>query len=173
MRKRGKGGVVHLVITVVILLAVLHTIGHIAFYGTGVSNTPTLVSGYVVGKFGDEVQSTASQFSGISQWVIIAEWSALILIIVALLLKSKVHPNEPDQLNIQSLKSKNKTELDMLYELLVEHKKLRVSQIEKTFSVSKETAEGWCKILESGNIARLEYPQLGEPKLTLRDNGKK
>lgn len=58
-----------------------------------------------------------------------------------------------------------KTDLDKLYTLLNERKKLTVSEIAKSFDVSKKEAEEWGKILQEQNLIELHYPTVGEPEL--------
>lgn len=69
------------------------------------------------------------------------------------------------EIKIEKIKDKNKTDLDTLYDLIRQRKELKISIIAKSFHISKEIALDWAKILESGDLASIEYPAFGEPVL--------
>ena len=58
---------------------------------------------------------------------------------------------------------KYQTELDLLLEMINEKKSIPMSDIEKMFSVSKDLAEEWGRILEEHNLIKVYYPALGDP----------
>ena len=66
------------------------------------------------------------------------------------------------------MSEESKTDLDTLYNILKDKKQLRTSSIAKLFKVNKETALNWCKILESGNLAVLDYSS-GDPVVRVID----
>ena len=65
--------------------------------------------------------------------------------------------------------SRTTTDLDALYEVLKEKKKLSLSTIANTFNVSTALVYEWGKILENGRLAKIEYPRFKEPILTLME----
>lgn len=67
------------------------------------------------------------------------------------------------ELHINKNSGENKTDLDTLYETLKEKKELNISTIAKAFEVDKEIVMEWAKILESANLATIEYPGFSEP----------
>jgi hypothetical protein len=64
-----------------------------------------------------------------------------------------------------SKKFKNKTDVDHLYEYLMQEKNVKLSKVAQSFNVPKEIAEEWCRILEEGGLAVMHYPAVGEPEL--------
>lgn len=58
---------------------------------------------------------------------------------------------------------KYQTEFDLLLEMINEKKSIPMSDIEKMFSVSKDLAEEWGRILEEHNLIKVYYPALGDP----------
>ncbi len=67
---------------------------------------------------------------------------------------------EPIKQDFQKL-----TDVDHLYEALLNEKSIKVSKVARSFSVPREKAEEWCRILEEGGLAILHYPAIGEPEL--------
>src|SRR3989344_179326 len=65
--------------------------------------------------------------------------------------------------------SRTTTDLDALYEVLKEKKKLSLSTIANTFNISTALVYEWGKILENGGLAKIEYPRFKEPILTLME----
>jgi hypothetical protein len=62
----------------------------------------------------------------------------------------------------------NETDLDVLYEVLKNKKIIGLSAIAKSFKINKEVAMEWCKILESGDLAVIDYPGFGEPAIKIK-----
>ncbi|MDP2925046.1 MAG: hypothetical protein Q8N99_01610 [Nanoarchaeota archaeon] len=67
----------------------------------------------------------------------------------------------------------NKTDLDTLYDTLKKDKELKISTIASSFDISRDNALEWAHILESGDLATIEYPGFGEPILRIIDNENK
>jgi len=66
--------------------------------------------------------------------------------------------------------SKNsKTDLDTLYKVLLNKKQIRISSVSKLFNIEKDIAMDWAKILESGDIAIIDYPLIGGPIIKLKN----
>lgn len=162
----------HVAIFFVLLLALFHTIGHVFFYGTGVSGVAQKgVSGFSIGDtdLADDVKLQAQEYSPLSRVIIIFEWVLLIGLVGLAMARGRVHNTQPLSKNVHlnAMRGPGKTDLDVLYDLLKEEKRLSLSTIAKTFAVSNEVVESWCKILESGNLGEVHYPRLGEPELRL------
>lgn len=174
MIKRGISAGRRVGIVFLILLALFHTVAHVFFYGTGVNGlVQTGVSGFSVGdlNLADDAKLEAQKFSPLSKGVIIAEWVLLIGLVVFTMFRTKVHASVPEPAHIESFRGPSKTDLDVLYDLLKQNKKLSLSYIQKTFHVDKDIVESWCRILESGNLAEVHYPHIGEPELRLGGTG--
>jgi uncharacterized membrane protein (DUF485 family) len=80
----------------------------------------------------------------------------------------KKDKEELDDIGLEIIKPhSNETDLDILYKVLQKRKKISLSKIAKSFKVEKDVAMEWCKILESGELATIDYPGFGEPKLLI------
>ena len=131
------------------------------------------LSGFSVKTIGRTVFNL-SEMPKLSQIFLIAQWGLIFLVMVYTLAKDKITINKRKEISsfkVNSSSTKNKTDLDALYEVLKKNKKLRISSIAKAFRVSDDTASEWCKILESGDLAEIDYPGFGVPVIKLK--GKK
>ena len=100
---------------------------------------------------------------------VIFQWIFVILFLVYAKQRDwYIEATEPP-LEINKDVSKNKTDLDVLYDLLREQKEIKISKITKTFNISRELALEWGKILESGDLATLNYPGFGEIVLKIKE----
>ena len=102
---------------------------------------------------------------------LIAQWVVLILILAYSFIRDKRVINRADELDETDLKKiseKRGTELDALYSILQDKKKLSLLTISKVFNVNREVAMDWCKVLELGNLAYLDYPA-GGPVIRLNE----
>jgi len=94
----------------------------------------------------------------------IAQWSIIILMLLTAKVKdrtTKVESKEIKEIHIKN--NKQKTDLDLLYNLLLKKTQIKISVISKAFNIKKEIAMEWCKILESGDLAIIDYPMFGGP----------
>ena len=114
-------------------------------------------------------------------WVALAA-EFLMVIFISFSLRSK--PEEQQTVDAAQLKqditekhSRANTDLDSLYEALKKEKRIKLSSIMKVFNISEELATEWCKILETGNLATLNYPRMGDAEIVINSsdnqNGKK
>ena len=81
---------------------------------------------------------------------------------------------ELKSINLDQVSRSSETDLDVLYKLLKEKGKLRISTIAKAFKVDKDLAMEWGKTLEEGKLAIIDYPRFSGPviKLVKRENKK-
>ncbi len=94
----------------------------------------------------------------------ISQWSIIILMLITAKVKdrtTKIDSKEVKEIHIKD--KKQKTDLDLLYNLLLKKTQIKVSVISKAFNIKKEIAMEWCKILESGDLAIIDYPMFGGP----------
>lgn len=127
---------------------------------------------YLSGKIIKEIPNLP-MYINLSLVAFIIQWVILILIVLiayARYLKNrretKVH------LTIQEIKkrsSKTETDLDVVYRILKEKKRLPIYLISKSFNIDKEKAIEWAKILENSGLAILEYPAFGEPEVRINE----
>jgi hypothetical protein len=117
---------------------------------------------------GDKIYEAYGEISLSSKIFLGAQWLVLLVILMGIFIKdrnlrSKGAEEELDGIDMDSMSEKNGTDLDTLYNILKEKKKMRISNIAKIFKVKKEVAMEWCKILESGNLITFEYISAKEP----------
>ena len=91
------------------------------------------------------------------------------MIFLRLLIQAKMEFKEYD---IEIIKEKTKpeisnTDLDILYNLLKEKKKLQVKALAIYFKVEESTIIAWARILEEANLLTIHYPNFGHPILIL------
>jgi len=99
-----------------------------------------------------------------------AQWILLILLLIFAFRedrKVKSRKKELEGIDLKKMTPKQGTDLDTLYNILKNKKQLRISTISKVFNINDKIAIEWCKILESGNLAILDYPGIGEPIVKL------
>lgn len=143
------------VIVAVILIANLAFLFY--FYG----NLKSGMTGFsVLGSF----SKAYVEMPGSSKIFIVVEWSVLILVLFGAFIRDVgVKRKEIVGIDLRDMHGKTGTDLDKLYNVLQDKNQLRISTIAKAFKVNRETAMEWCKILESGNLANIDYPGVGEP----------
>ncbi len=108
----------------------------------------------------------------ISQIFLMVQWGLIFIVLFYTVAKDRMTLNkrkEVSSVNLKKKSMKNKTDLDALYEILKKNKKLRISSIAKAFNVNDDTASEWCKILESGNLAEIDYPGFGAPVVKIKE----
>ena len=173
--KVGGSRPLHVLTTLIIIAAVIHTSFHFALHGTGISGLgKNGVSGLAITKlgFGDDFRAKYNQLSPISSVIIIGEWSLLIILAVFALIQQKDH-SKKEGVSIELKKyqkDSSKTDIDILYEILQQRKSISLATIEKTFDVDKRTVMSWCETLESSNLAKIQYPRMGGADLVLDEN---
>ncbi|OGJ19881.1 hypothetical protein A3K73_02725 [Candidatus Pacearchaeota archaeon RBG_13_36_9] len=110
--------------------------------------------------------------SPISRVFLILQWAALIILLAGVFFrdmraKKSESAAELSGVDINQLSKDSGTDLDVLYKILKEKKKLKISSISRLFKVKEEVAMEWCKILESGSLGVIEYPSAREPIIRL------
>jgi hypothetical protein len=76
---------------------------------------------------------------------------------------------EVSGINVKEVRNKCKTDLDALYSILKDKKHLRIASIADLFKINKDLAMEWAKILESGDLATIDYPGFGGPVVILNE----
>ena len=162
-------------ISLLFIIALSHTFFQFAVIGTGINNFYEQgISGFAIGKLqiGEEFKSKADPYSSLSLTLIAIEWLALLSFILLAMIKNRLSLKREIlaiHINKHSDKSTTKTDLDYLYDTLKEKKHLKITTISKAFGIDKELAMNWCKTLEEGNLATINYPRMGEPEVELNE----
>lgn len=110
-----------------------------------------------------------SLISFIGLWVLLL---IITFIAFAHFLKSKNEEHIQVNLNKWTKKGKSGTDIDTLYSILKEKKKLNLGTIARVFKVTKENALDWSKILESHELVIIDYPTFGEPIVKIYEKEK-
>ena len=100
-----------------------------------------------------------------------AEWIIVIMILLKLLIQSKAELKEYE-VTITHEKIKRgitNTDLDTLYSLLKEKKKIPVKALAIYFKVEESTIISWARILEEANLLTIHYPNFSHPILVLTE----
>lgn len=128
------------------------------------------------GVTGFSVQETISggykDMSIVSKIFLILQWIILLIVFLSVIFKERSQKLE----QAQSLKipkdyhlKEQKTDLDVLYDLLKEKKVLKLSAIAKAFNINENIAMGWAKILQTGNLAMIDYPFFGGAVIRIKE----
>ena len=117
-----------------------------------------------------EIPKEYSSLSSISKTFLIGQWALLILLLAYSFIKDKNLVSRKKELigiDIKKMSKNSKTDLDTLYNILKMKKQLRASSIAKIFNVNINVAIEWGKILESGNLAIMEYGSTKDPTIKI------
>ncbi|MFH1425573.1 MAG: hypothetical protein ABIG28_02470 [archaeon] len=153
---------------VFVLIAFVHSAVHFYFFGAGFFDRG--ISGLAVD--GSEVDGKPEGGLGdsISQILVVAEW----IFVLVLLIFSYARSKKNFEKEVASLKNmggvklaENGTEIDKLYEILKEMKTISFPAVEEVFDIDREVVKGWAETLRLGNLARVDYPRIGEPEIVL------
>jgi len=153
----------------IVIVALIHTLA--TFFIFSNDNAASGITGMVT------LQPDLSKLTQTHILVLAVEWLAVIVVILVLLIKSKIGITKSIKETgnvvggVQFKKQRHETDLDLLYKLLKEKKEMRLAVVAGVFGISKGTAMEWCKVLESGNLALIKYPTVGDPKITLVKEG--
>ena len=170
MKKRAdfKSGI----LIIVLIMIISHTFIHLAYYNAEKAKSAS-VSGLSVSErnVGENLgkKDVWKSFSRVS---IVFEWFIAAFFVLFLHFSNKIGADDEYEKVKGLVMARNnsmETDLDKLYEVLKIVKSIRLSVIVKVFKVDKEVAMDWCKTLEIGNFASIEYPRFGEPQLILEE----
>ena len=120
-------------------------------------------SGYAVS---EGIVKTYVGISPLSKILFAIQWIVILLAAIFIRFRDKKLISKTidiKAINLKRASGKSATDLDTLYSILQEKKKLKISTISKAFKINEDTAFEWCKILEAGNLAVIDYPGVGEP----------
>ncbi len=129
------------------------------------------LSGGITGfSVGDTFIKAYQEISFTARVFLIVQWGVVLVLLLVISVRDKgvkSRKKELEGIDINKVSQKG-TDLDVLYKILESKKQVRVSTIAKTFKVKKDTALNWAKMLESSNLATIEYPGFGgEPVLKI------
>ena len=117
----------------------------------------------------ETISSAINETPAYSKIFLVAQWGILVAVLIFSFVKDRSNEDvdeEISEIKVKSLYKKNSTDLDALYTLLKNKKKLKISAISKFFNIEEGTAMEWCRTLESGDLASIEYP-IGGPVIKI------
>lgn len=128
---------------------------------------PSLTGFSIVAKVGEMYSS----LSATSKFVLFLQLGVFILILLYAAFRDRglsQDKKELEKINLKETSKSSETDLDVLYKLLKEKNKLRISTISKAFKIDKSLAMEWGKTLEEGGLAVIDYPRFSGPVLKLK-----
>lgn len=143
-----------------LLIAAFILLANFGFFAYNYRNN---FSGFAIS---NGIEKTYSQISMTSKILFAVQWAFILLVLVFVLVRDvrvKSKGKEVSYIKANKVSGKSATDLDTLYSILQERGKLKLSTIAKAFNVDKDIAMEWCRILEAGNLASIDYPGVGEP----------
>lgn len=129
-------------------------------------------NGLIGNSIKDVVVNAKENLTPLSKILIIAQWFLLFLALFFVYFKDKGikrRNNELIGIDFEAIKKKSTTDIDSLYEILKQRKKIGMGTISTRFKISRELAMEWSRILEMSNLAMIDYPGFGEAVLTLKE----
>jgi len=133
----------------------------------------SILTGFsVVSKVGEMYSSLPTT----SKFILFLQLGVFILILLYAAFKDRgilQDKKELDKINLKESSRPSETDLDVLYKLLKEKNKLRISTITRAFKIDKALAMEWGKTLEEGGLAVIDYPRFSGPVLKLQNNQNK
>lgn len=148
-----------------IIVAGFILLANIGFFAYIYKNNFT---GFSISSILDGFVKTSSGISQVSKIFFISQWVLILVILISVFVYDHIgKTKEIVEIKSKRVSGKFSTDLDTLYSILQDKKKLKISTISKAFNVSEEVAMDWCKILESGNLAVIDYPGVGQPVIKL------
>jgi len=105
--------------------------------------------------------------------IFVVQWLLILIVIIIFYVKFLKRRGEGKNKYV-NIKVKKKagigvdTDLDILYNLLKQKTRLKISVIAKTFKVSNEKALEWSRILENNDLVRIEHFAFSEPEVEIK-----
>jgi len=149
-------------ITLIVVFVIILNIGIFIF-----SNKGSGITGFAITENITELYGALSPTSKI---FLIIQWTLLIILLLYLVIKNKLALNREQEItgiDLTDILKRSKTDLDALYSLLQQKGFLSMAIISKIFKIDEDLAMEWGKILESGNLAIIDYPRFGGPILKI------
>ena len=156
--------------TLIIFAILLIFISAFHTYYNLVGFSPKGISGEAIF---EDLREEKGPLSTKTKIIIATEWLLVILVMLYSLIKAKQKFQKDEKAsetvikNVHLVRSRNKTDIDLLYELLLTKKSIPFPAITKYFQVDKKIAMEWCQILEEGNLGTIRYPTVGDPRIVL------
>lgn len=163
----AKGGKPYFFIAlIVVVIALIVNAGYLIHNSGGLPNG---ITGFSVN---ENILNSYESLPSLGKIFIITEISFLFLILLIILVRDITinrYRKQIIEFHIKKNTDPSKTDIDVLYDALKDKKELGISTISKAFDIDKDTAIEWAQILESGDLAVVEYPGFSEPLVKLNE----
>jgi len=121
---------------------------------------------------GEKISKAYINISNASKIFLFVQWFVLVILLAGVFIRDKIvdskrYYNEFDGINMLEVSGGKGTDLDTLYKILKQKKELTIPGIAKFFDIKKDLAIKWCEVLQSGNLASIDYMSSKEPILRL------
>ena len=173
IKKRGsKPKIIGAFIIILLVTVLIHT--YYIIYGFSIPEISNSITGQATF---EDVINKVKNVTQKTKIIIAAEWLIVIYTLIYVLIKTKKRI-EKDKLLESSIgkieikaihTSRSKTDIDVLYDLLKQKKILTITAVSIYFKVEKNLAMEWFRILEEGNLATINYPTIGEARISLNE----
>tara|TARA_Y100000034_G_scaffold113315_1_gene148199 strand:- start:2828 stop:3571 length:744 start_codon:yes stop_codon:yes gene_type:complete len=167
-----------LFLTLFVILFLLHATFHILAYGVnllvykfaGLSKLSLQLGSWPISLDFLQIRQSLPRLGLFSLIFLGLELAILILIVISIRHKRKKAIANPAQLpylkqKIAQKRSKEKTDIDILYEALQEKEKIKISTVSRAFEIERDLAIDWGKALESANLVTIGYSNIKDPEL--------
>jgi len=152
----------------ILLIAVMVFFLNIINLAYKIKKQDSVLTGFsVIAKVGEMYSSLPTT----SKFVLFLQLGIFIIILLYAAFKDRgilEDKKELEHINLEESSRHSETDLDVLYKLLKEKNKLRISTITKVFKIDKALAMEWGKTLEEGGLAVIDYPRFSGPVLKLQ-----
>lgn len=169
MEKKGVGSkLIKLVAMIITLVVLVHT--YYTFYSKNEQGFNSGLSGNVVTEDADKVADVYLKTK--DKFILVSEWLLVISLMVISVMKSKLEIKVTDEITITSKKTRlgiSKTDIDSMYEIILEKKAIKVGALAKYFKVDNLTILEWGRVLEEAKLIKVHYPAMGDPVLLINE----
>ena len=169
---------IFLKVIIIVALITLINIGFLLYRsGFDFSSFSRNLTGKSISELPLMISETYNGLSFGAKIFLIIQWLLLLTFVVFAFIKDRKawKTKKVIPIDIEKAKRPGDTDIDTLYNLINQKKMLKISQIENAFHVNKEIALEWAQILETHDMATIEYPTLSEPvvkKISKKDKEK-
>ena len=136
------------------------------FYFNKGKNSYNAISGMITG---NELVGSLN----VSLMAFILQWVILIIIVLFSYAKfvQKKKKDEVLEAEIPRVTTSGdlETEIDILYRLIKEKRRLTLTAITNAFNINKDKALEWARILEDHDLVMIEYPAFSDPEVEIKE----
>ena len=169
----SKKNALMILIGIVLLVGIIHSLLHAVIFGTGVNGLYKDGAGKIslLGfNFFEGFKQLYSFYSLPSKIAMLVEVLLLVFLVFVFYFSRREDVNDDKEiiaLKEKYMNEKHTTDLDVLYNILIERKRIDLKSISKIFGVTSEVSENWCQVLESGNLAVIHSPRIGDREVII------